>query len=42
LALLDLTKYDCIIEPSAGMGNFSKYLPNAISYDIAPEAENII
>lgn len=42
LALLDLTKYDCIIEPSAGMGNFSKYLPNVISYDIAPEADNII
>lgn len=39
---IDLTEYDCIIEPSAGTGSFSKYLPNVFSYDIAPAAENII
>lgn len=42
LSLLDLNQFDCIIEPSAGTGNFSKYLPNCFAYDIAPEAENII
>lgn len=42
LALLDLTKYDCIIEPSAGMGNFSKYLPNCYAYDICPMDKAII
>ena len=41
LKLLDLSQYDCIIEPSAGTGNFCKYLPNVKAYDIAPEAENI-
>ncbi len=42
LALLDLTQYDCIIEPSAGMGNFAQYLPNCYAYDIAPLDNNII
>lgn len=42
LTLLDLTQYDCIIEPSAGMGNFSKYLPNCYAYDIFPMDTNII
>lgn len=42
LANLDLNSYDCIIEPSAGTGNFSKHLPNVFSYDIAPASDNII
>lgn len=42
LALLDLSKYDCIIEPSAGTGNFSKQLPNCFAFDIAPEQEDIV
>lgn len=42
LSLLDLNQFDCIIEPSAGTGNFSKYLPNCFAYDIAPEAEDIV
>lgn len=41
LALLDLSKYDCIIEPSAGTGNFSKQLPNCFAFDIAPAQEDI-
>lgn len=41
LELLDLTQYDCIIEPSAGAGSFSKKI-NCIAYDLAPEDENII
>lgn len=42
LKLLDLDEYDCIIEPSAGLGGFSIKLPNCFAYDIAPEAEDII
>lgn len=42
LSLLDLNKYDLCIEPSAGTGNFLRYLPNAIGYDLCPEANNII
>lgn len=43
LTILNLNDYDCIIEPSAGMGNFSKYLPkDSYSYDINPNGENII
>lgn len=42
LTLLDLNRYDCCIEPSAGTGNFLTYLPNSFGYDICPEAENII
>lgn len=42
LDLLDLTQFDCIIEPSAGMGNFSKYLPDCLSYDISPQGNDII
>lgn len=41
LNLLDLSQYDCIIEPSAGTGNFCKYLPNVKAYDIEPDGENI-
>lgn len=42
LKLLNLDAYDLIIEPSAGTGNFSKYLPNCQAFDISPVGENII
>lgn len=42
LSLLDLSQYDCCIEPSAGTGNFLMYLPNSIGYDLCPEGDNII
>lgn len=44
LNVLDLSRFDCIIEPSAGMGNFIKDMPTAASvfaYDINPENDNI-
>ena len=38
-----LENFSLCIEPSAGNGSFSQYLPvNSISYDIKPNAENII
>lgn len=45
LALLDFTQYDCIIEPSAGTGNFTKQFPtdkDIFSYDLNPEADDIV
>lgn len=44
LELLDLKQYDCIIEPSAGTGNFLKYLPQepfVYGFDINPQGKNI-
>lgn len=41
LSLLDLTQYDCIIEPSAGAGAFSPANPHYM-YDIEPEGAGII
>lgn len=41
LNLLDMSKYDCIIEPAAGNGSFSNEIPECFAYDIAPENENI-
>lgn len=42
LELLDLFEYDCIIEPSAGTGNFLKEFPEgSFGFDIAPAAEGI-
>lgn len=41
LQLIDLTKFDCVIEPSAGTGNFSSAIPGCYAYDIAPNAEGI-
>ena len=41
LSLLDLSKYDLIIEPSAGNGSFSKKM-NCIAFDLEPEADSII
>ena len=44
LKLLDLSQFDCIIEPSAGTGNFLKAFPktNIFAYDLNPGAEGII
>ena len=41
LQQLDLTKFDCIIEPSAGDGAFSKKL-QCFAYDIEPHDASII
>ena len=45
LNLIDFAKYDYIIEPSAGTGNFIKQFPNNIptyACDLNPEADNIV
>lgn len=45
LELLDLSVYDCIIEPSAGTGNFLAQFPNTAdiyAYDLRPEGDNIV
>lgn len=45
LSLIDFSKYDCIIEPSAGTGNFIKQFPKEIDifgYDLNPEEESIV
>ena len=45
LSLIDFSKYDYIIEPSAGTGNFVKQFPSTIpnyACDLNPEADNII
>ena len=39
--MIDLTKYDLVIEPSAGNGSFSDQL-KCIAYDIEPEGKGII
>lgn len=41
LNYLDLTKFDCIIEPSAGGGAFSNKIPRVFAFDLVPENENI-
>lgn len=38
---LDLSKYDLIVEPSAGNGSFSHQLPSCVAYDINPGAADI-
>lgn len=40
--LIDLSKYDLIIEPSAGNGSFSNQIPNVKAFDLKPECDNII
>lgn len=41
--LINLDDYDLVIEPSAGSGNFLKFLPvNTLALDLEPEAANII
>lgn len=43
LSILDLTQYDCVIEPSAGAGAFFSQIvhPQTIGMDIAPAAPGI-
>lgn len=44
LELINFSKYDCIIEPSAGTGNFLTQFPlniQSYGFDLNPEAENI-
>lgn len=38
---LDVLSYSLIIEPSAGNGSFSNFIPNCIALDIEPENEKI-
>ena len=42
IKLLNFDEFDCIIEPSAGSGNFLQFLPHFFAYDIVPEGNNII
>lgn len=39
---IDFSKFNTIIEPSAGNGSFSLKIENCIAYDIEPEHESII
>jgi hypothetical protein len=41
---INLSKYDCVIEPSAGDGSFSRNITHSclLSMDICPENDNII
>ena len=41
ISKLRLNDFDCIIEPSAGGGAFSKQISGCIAYDIAPEYDSI-
>lgn len=44
LSLINFKDYDCIIEPSAGTGNFLKEFPadiDVFAFDISPEVENV-
>jgi len=38
---VNLKRYDRIIEPSAGNGSFSDFIPNCEAYDLFPENEKI-
>lgn len=41
LDMIQLKDYDCVIEPSAGSGSFSKRIPNVFAYDLVPEDDSI-
>ena len=41
IKFLNFNEFDCIIEPSAGSGNFLQFLPHFFAYDIEPEGNNI-
>ncbi|MBQ8243187.1 MAG: hypothetical protein IJZ40_06930 [Bacteroidaceae bacterium] len=44
LSLIDFSQYDCIIEPSAGTGNFTAQFPKTVTqfnFDLNPEADYI-
>ena len=42
--LVDINKYDILLEPSAGTGSFFKLLPTnkRIGLDVAPKCDNIL
>ena len=44
VSLLDLSVYDCIIEPSAGTGSFLKAISpyKAYSFDLAPDSQDFL
>jgi predicted RNA methylase len=42
IKLIDLSKFEHIIEPCAGNGAFSLQIPNCEAYDIDPQHESII
>tara|TARA_B100000959_G_C14915665_1_gene597201 strand:+ start:212 stop:961 length:750 start_codon:yes stop_codon:yes gene_type:complete len=42
IGLLNLDDYDRIIEPSAGDGAFSDYLPDCVAIDLDPKKDHII
>ena len=39
---IDISKYELIIQPSAGNGSFSKQIKNCMAYDIDPKDQSII
>lgn len=39
---INLSEYDCIIEPSAGIGSFSNLIDGCFAFDISPGNKNII
>lgn len=41
ISKIDLSKFNTIVEPSAGSGAFSKFLPNCFAYDIEPAGPEI-
>lgn len=41
IELIDPSKYDVVIEPSAGAGSFSKQIPGVLAMDIDPEDPTI-
>ena len=41
LSLLQLKDFDCVIEPSAGSGSFSKLIDGCFAYDIDPKDTSI-
>ena len=41
LSYLNLEKYDCVIDPSAGGGAFSNKISGVLAFDLLPEGENI-
>lgn len=46
LDAIHLSKYDCVVEPSAGDGSFTRLLeqvhPTVLSYDISPDSTGIV
>lgn len=42
MSQLDLTAFNCIIEPSAGNGSFSNQTPECYAYDLVPASEGVV